>query len=446
MEQRNTGAQRRARQLIQNATKGHGAFMAKLGQVWAFPSLLAFSVGAFIKLGGDGLIPGNIATASRIGATIILLISGVLALEIALFSIGDAIARRRVSWRIAWDIALVMVVAPLETWTLYLLITGQPANGPVDLMRAAEAVMATAYLATLVIQPPSDREFVRLIGSRAGELTATKLELIPLDEVGMGRLYQVQAVANDESLTWSQRADKLVSVMEELAPGEQERAHQEQVAALERERDAARADATRQIEAERERVRQLTETVQRQIAEANAASVTRASDALLSLFTTGVLPDWLTQRRPDLAGVTLESLVERYSGGKRSRGNGATREPATKAARQRSFLIEQGIEPSSAPDGKRGVWLRASDVTALCGSKTGSEKPQDLVRRLGNSATVGRNLVAPFELVMRELAERHLLSDAARIWWNGQTSGSDTGEDAGEDSGEMPAIIRPLRA
>ena len=173
-----TGAHRRARQLLQSATKGHGVFMARVGQAWAFPSLLAFSVGAFIKLGGDGLLPEDIATIARISATIVLLISGVLALEIALFSIGDAIARRRVTWRMAWDIALVFVVAPLETWTLYLLITGQPANGPVDLMRAAEAVMATAYLATLIIQPPSDREFVRLIGSRAGELTADRKSVV----------------------------------------------------------------------------------------------------------------------------------------------------------------------------------------------------------------------------------------------------------------------------
>src|SRR5690242_9135404 len=108
------GAQRRARQLLQNATKGHGVFMARVGQGWAFPSLLAFSVGAFIKLGGDGLVPPEVAMIARIAATIVLLISGVLALEIALFSIGDAIARRRITWRMVWDIALVCVVAPLE--------------------------------------------------------------------------------------------------------------------------------------------------------------------------------------------------------------------------------------------------------------------------------------------------------------------------------------------
>lgn len=455
MEQaQKSGAQRRAKQLMQSATKGHGAFMTQVGQVWAFPSLLAFSVGAFIKLGGDGLIPSGIATASRIGATIILLISGVLALHIAFYSIGSAIGRRRVTWRIAWDIFLIVVVAPLETWTLYLLFTGQPINGPVDLMRAAEAVVATVYLATLVIQPPSDREFVRLIGSRAGELTATKLELIPLDEVGMGRLYQVQAVANDESLTWSQRADKLVGVMEELAPGEQERAHQEQIAALEHERDAARADAQRQIEGAQERVRQLTDTAQRQITEANAASerqsVQRASDALLSLLTTGALPDWLTELRPDLAGVTLDSLIERMGGASGKRGRGAASvSPAdtSRAGRQRAFLLEQGIEPSAAPQGKRGVWLRAADVTVLTGGKPGTEKPQDLVRRLGNGATVGRNLVAPFEPVLRELSERHLLNDAARIWWAAQTHETSGGgdDDREEDSGELPAVITQMR-
>ena len=449
------GARQRAQQLMQNATKGHGTTMARIGLAWAFPSLLAFSVGAFIKLGGEGLLPNLLVEASRISATIVLLISGVLALEIALYSIGDAIARKRTTWRIAWDIVLVLVVAPLETWTLYLLITGQPATGPVDLMRAAEAVMATAYLGTLSILPPTDRDFVRIIGSRAAERAMEKLELIPLDAVGMGRLYRIQAVGNDDTLSWGQRAEKLVSVMEELAPGEQERLYQQRIAELEAAQRETSAQAQRDIASVQERARQLTETAEREIAEANAQSHTSATqrtlDAVLALVATGKLPDWLIAERPDLADFSLASVAGAHGGRRGGSGMGGrapnsvpARESSSPSQRQRAFLIEQGIEPSKAPEGKRGVWLRASDLEALTGGKSGSETPQALIRRLGDGLKVGVAYVAPFEPVMRELAERHLLADAPRIWWASQIqSADDTGMDA---VGHPAANVIPMRA
>lgn len=394
------GAHRRARQLLQSATKGHGVFMARIGQAWAFPSLLAFSVGAFIKLGGDGLLPEDISTIARISATIVLLVSGVLALEIALFSIGDAIARRRVTWRMAWDIALVFVVAPLETWTLYLLITGQPANGPVDLMRAAEAVMATAYLATLIIQPPSDREFVRLIGSRAGELTATKLELIPLDDVGMGRLYRVQAVANDESLSWSQRADKLVSVMEELAPGEQERQHQRQMAELEAE-----------------------------IAETRA----RAADALLVFLAGGNLPDWLLEARPELADIALTKRT--VSRGKAA-GIPTSKAPPSRPDAMRFFLHSLDLSPAKAPNNMRGIWIKSSDIPALIGEHRLPESHTKLAERLGKAANKGGDAprdgtayIARLEDVMSALIAYHCVDEATmNAWANVPQSGADTSD------------------
>jgi hypothetical protein len=347
-----------------------------------------------------------------------------------------------------WDILLVLVVGPLETWTLFLLITGQPANGPTDLMRAAEAVMATAYLGTLVIRPPTDRDFVRIIGARAAERAMEKLEGIPLDAVGMGRLYRIQAVGNDDSLTWSARAEKLVAVMEELAPGEQERVYLQRIAELEAAQEAAHTQAQRHIE-----------TAQRQIAEANeqanASATQRTTDALLHLLTTGTLPDWLIEERPDLAGFSLASFTGGAASGAGRRGaKGAASsmpEPTGRAGKQRAFLIEQGIEPSSAPVGKRGVWLRVADVTTLTDGKRGSESPQDMVRRLGAGATVGRTLVAPFESVMRELAERHLLTDAVRMWWASQTgSGDDAAADAGDMAGDSADAsgwnVTPLRA
>ena len=202
----------------------------------------------------------------------------------------------------------------------------------------------------------------------------------------------------------------------------------------------AEAQATADIAAARDEARRHIETAQRQIEQANASATQRTLDAVLALVTTGALPDWVIEQRPDLATITLD-----VGGGKSGRGRsaaasaGVAREPNSRAERQRAFLVSQSIELCAAPEGRRGVWLRASDVTTLCDGRSGSETPQAFVRRLGDGATVGRNLVAPFEPVMRELAERHLLGEAAALWW--QTQGTPIAADSRDDSGELPAVI-----
>jgi len=202
---------------------------------------------------------------------------------------------------------------------------------------------------------------------------------------------------------------------------------------------AVREEAQRQMEATQAEARQHIETTQRQIEQANASATQRALDAILALVAGGTLPDWLTAQRPDLADFTLASVAGSGAGRRSSGSGGKSGAGSTRVERQRAFLVEQGIEPSSAPEGRRGVWLRASDLATLTGGRSGSERPQDLIRRLGDGATVGRNLVAPFEPVMRELSERHLLSDAARMWW---TSQAHSGEDMNANQDDMSAASR----
>lgn len=213
---------------------------------------------------------------------------------------------------------------------------------------------------------------------------------------------------------------------------------------LTRDRAAeAQAEAQRQIAAAEDAAQRQIETAQREIHTAHVAATQRTLDAVLALVATGKLPDWLIVERPDLADFSLAS----FAGGTRRSGSGGkslaltpAREPSSPSQRQRAFLAEQGIEPSVAPEGKRGVWLRASDLATLTGSKSGNETPQALIRRLGDGLKVGVAYVAPFEPVMRELAERHLLADAALMWWMKQTP---SGDDAAADRG---GNVIPMRA
>ena len=252
------------------------------------------------------------------------------------------------------------------------------------------------------------------------------------------------------------------------AEAEQDALRARQIAALQSlthdEVAEAQENAARQIAAAEAATQQAREDVQwtqdearRQIAETAAAANTQATqrtlDAVLALVAAGKLPDWLIAERPDLADFSLASVVGAQSG--RRSGNGAgiggrapnsvpARESSSPSQRQRAFLLEQGITPAAAPEGKRGVWLRASDLATLTGGKSGSETPQALIRRLGDGLKVGVAYVAPFEPTMRELAERHLLADAPRIWWASQSqSGDDTGMDA---VGHAAANVIPMRA
>ncbi len=392
-----TGAQKRAARLMRKASN-HGGLFVLIGQIWAFPTLLALSVGAFIKLAGDGLLPPEVNAAGRIAATIILLISGVLALEIALYRIGDNIARGVGLGSSAWDIVLLTVIAPLEVWTFYLLLTNQPANGPTDLMRAAEAIMAAAYLGTLSKRPPTDRDFVRIIGNAAGERTYAKLEATPMDQVGMGRLYRIQALANDESLSYAERSSQLVAAMEELAPGSVER------------------ESARLLEEMRARVEEAEGRADDLETQAREQTGRLLVQTLLVLASGGTIPEWMQEAWPELASLDFAQLA----GGRKRSAAGPLIEaaPRTLADRQRKWLGEvlraKGIVTlTKTPKGRQGVWVSAAEIVAITGNTLDKVAAGDLIKLLGSEKSGGRN-VARFTAVMEHLLRSKLLGDAVR--------------------------------
>lgn len=458
-----------ARRELKRATS-HGAFMLALARAWSIPLMLFFSVGALVTLGGVPLqhnlalwqagAPLDWVELAGLAVTVVFVVGMDVAMIVAAIKLRDAQTRGAGVGETLGLWLIILAVGALEATTFILMVQGyeHPSTPGAWALLAGRGVMApiiAIFLSLSGERPVSRRDVQHLLQVRAGEGLLNWLERTlageTAHEADMAQLFGFFALVNgatDDQRAWD---TEVMQTMERMAPASVRALAQREVETANAAAAAAQADSRRQIE-----------TAQRQVAEANAASVSRASDALLSLLTTGALPDWLITQRPDLAGLTLDSLLAGRAGGnvgggsttRRGRGaGGVTPIDQSRAGRQRTFLAGLDIQPPTAPQGKRGVWLRASDLTALTGGKSGSETPQALVRRLGESAMVGRSLVAPFEPVMRELSERHLLTDVAQSWWNTQTSGSessDSGDDAEGDSGEMGAVgrgnITPLRA
>ena len=162
------------------------------------------------------------------------------------------------------------------------------------------------------------------------------------------------------------------------------------------------------------------------IAEAKEQAIEMTSRALTALATGADLPEWLTQARPELAGITL---------GKRpvARGkavtNGGPSVPKSPSDAKRMLLDNLGISPAKTPDKKRGIWIRSSDIGTLSAGSIAKEEATAMARRLGDGARDGLPYIAPLDAIMQELMERHKLSEAtAKEWANITQSGEDTGE------------------
>jgi hypothetical protein len=112
--------------------------------------------------------------------------------------------------------------------------------------------------------------------------------------------------------------------------------------------DVARAE----LEAERGRLQEA-------IAGANARAFQQLSSAILHLAATGELPEWVTQQAPELAGLKFGSFGR--SGGNRG-AKAPVSEPRSRSDAARFWLHSSGVTPGKTPAGRKGIWLKSSDL------------------------------------------------------------------------------------
>lgn len=465
----NAQAQHDAKRALKRATS-HGAAMLAFARLWSIPLMIFFSIGALVTLGWTPLQhnialylagqPLDYVELAGLAVTVVFVIGMDVAMIVAAVMLRNA-QNRQARFGETWHLWFVMVsVGALEAATFITMVEGyeHPQTVAAWALLVGRGVMApiiAIFLSLAGEQPVSHRDVRHLLQVRSGEGLLSMLESTLSGDGGreadMAQLFSFFTLVNGDVGTTQAEQDawygNVMATMERMVPASAR-------ALAQREIEQTQFQAAQDVAQARAEAQRQIETAQRQVEAATTAATQRTLDAILSLVATGALPDWLIEQRPDLAGFSLAQLAGGANGGNGRGRNGKggvgglsslpAREPASQAERVRRWLAEQGIEPCRAPEGKRGVWLRVADVETLtAGHASASETHQSLVKRLGGSQVVGRALVAPFEPVMRELYERHLLTDEARVWWVAQSqSGDDTADDGHADARSNVVAMR----
>jgi len=118
--------------------------------------------------------------------------------------------------------------------------------------------------------------------------------------------------------------------------------------------------------------------------------------------------------RAELGGLKFGSLG-------RGAGNRGVKvppsEPRTRSEAIRYWLESIGVTPGKTPVGRKGIWLKSSDLTAITDGRMSGEAATELAKRLGGETKISQAYALPFDKAMGDLYQRHMLSEAARSWW-----------------------------
>lgn len=402
----------------------HGTVIMGWGRLWAIILLVFFSAGALVTLAGvpmqhiaaaiEAGQPPNVAEAIT-SATILALVIGMdLAMIIATMMIRAMRARGKTfaDW---WGyLALALFVGAIEALTFgVMIVNNEHPQGFVAwalVVARSLAVPVCAVFLSLVSNLPITPNDVRAkLQIEAGQgLMAYLEEAVQTGKADPSALFAFFGLVNDTSAMEQQGWEvRVQEALARLTP------------------DSARVELERRVsEAER--------LANEAITQAKADAIEWTSRALTSLLATGNLPDWLVEARPELADITLSKTA--ISRGKRA-PNSQPKVPQSRTDGQRLFLANLELSPAKAPDKKRGVWLKSPDIVTLSGGLILKEDATKLAQRLGLEAMKdgttprdGLAYIAPLEAIMRELIERHKVSEAAAMAWASLPQGSDNAE------------------
>lgn len=410
----------------------HGAAVLALARAWAIPLMVFFSIGALVTLGGVPLEhnlalieagqPPDWVELGGLVVTVMFVIGMDLAMITASIFLNDARARGAQFGEV-WKLwALMLSVGALEAATFIKMVANyEHPTSAYDwgllIARGVLAPIIAVFLSLATERAVSRDDVVRLLQVRSGEGLLTWLEqtLAIMRDKGVeamdaSHLFGFFALVNgatQEQLDWDKR---VMAVMEQMAPA------------------SVHAAAQREVE----EARRVALEAEARVAKAVEASGQRVGDALLGLMTTGHLPEWLVEQRPDLAGVSLETLTG--SSATRQRGPRRVATLTTRADRIRAWLNEVDIEEARRPaEARRGIFLSTGAVATLLREPLGADELRRLMNDAGSGMKSGTALVAPVERVVAELRRRSLMNDVAGAAWTrlvGDTSASE-GEEEG---------------
>ncbi len=112
-------------------------------------------------------------------------------------------------------------------------------------------------------------------------------------------------------------------------------------------------------------------------------------------------------------------------------------EPRSRSDAARFWLNAIGVAPGKTPVGRKDIWLKSSDLSAITDGRMSGEAATNMAKILGDNTKISQAYALPFERAMADLYQRHMLSEAARIWWESFVA---TGGNEGENASQLRAV------
>lgn len=402
----------------------HGAVIMAWGRVWAVLLLVFFSAAALDTLAGAPI--RRIATALQLhqpidatdaitaSSTLGLVIGMDLAMVIATMLIRGMVARGKGFGDWWWLFGLAAFVAVIEALTFGMMIaeSEHPQTWVawlVLILRAMAVPVCAVFLSLVTNLPVTADDISKKIQIESGNGVLadveTKMAQGTADPSALWALFTF--IGDEAARAQPDWADKVQEYIRQLNP------------------DTIRAALEQRVTTAEQRLAETIAQAKQQVSDAIASTEDRAiemtSRALTSLLAGGMLPDWLLEARPELADI---SLTKTRTTARKGANNAAPSMPKSPADAMRFFLASFDISPAKAPDKKRGIWIKSSDIPALIGEHSLPESPTKLAERLGKAAMKGETsprdgtaYIARLEDVMSQLIAYHCVEDSVMNAW-----------------------------
>jgi hypothetical protein len=397
-----------AEKALREATS-HGAAMINLGRAWSIPMLIAFSIAATIVLAGTPLshnwalftsnldkgILGALASLDFIQCVeIVVIIFFVFGADISVLAaasnIRDARSRGEGAWSQWGQILIILGIGALEATTFTIMLASidnpqTPFQWAYVLSRSIGIPVVAINLATLRKRRLTEEDSDALMEAKISKRLIELIDGVDMDHADIGQLTNLRMLLAAKHLPRDERARQIIAAIERLNP------------------DAARQE----LEAKK---RELDEAIRTASTRAFQQLVT----AILHLSATGMLPDWIVEQAPELAGLKFSGV------GKGAAPRGAKAppsQPRTRSDAIRLFLEAIGVTPEKTPTGKKGIWIKSTTLAALTNGRMSGEAATELAKRLGGETKISTAWALPFDKAMGDLYQRHMLTDEARSWW-----------------------------